>query len=525
MDKSYFSYIRVSTARQGHTGTSLVEQQASIRRHAEQHGLTITREYEEQETAAKRGRPIFTQMLKALKSGAARGVIIHKIDRSARNLKDWADLGELIDAGCEVRFANESLDLNSRGGRLSADIQAVVASDYIRNLREETKKGFYGRIKQGLYPMPARIGYLDCGKGLPKTPDPVHAPLVRDAFELYASGKWTLDRLVAEMHKRGLRNKRGNKVSRNGLATMLKNPFYSGLIRLYTTGEMYAGRHEPLISPQLFRRTQSVFEGKGAEKHHRNSFLFRRHLTCQRCVHTLIGETQKSFIYYRCHTRACPQKTIREELIESSFSDALKRLRFDEREMEYCYHYIEGAYRTADERVESHAKSLDLQLKGISERLSKLTDALIDGVIEREMYVAKKNHLLNCEQDLKEKLKSVEAGERAVLGKTKGFLEQANDAYLSYKEGMFEDKRDLVKTTTSNFIVEYKTVMPKLYLPFQLVAERQLSPSGSPYRAEGRTLSLLLSQLCGYFREHDVEAKATFSNRLARSGSSLRQAA
>jgi len=57
-------------------------------------------------------------------------------------LRDWADLGELIDAGVEVHFATESLDLHTRGGRLSADIQAVVAADYIRNLREETRKGF-----------------------------------------------------------------------------------------------------------------------------------------------------------------------------------------------------------------------------------------------------------------------------------------------------------------------------------------------------------------------------------------------
>jgi len=96
-------------------------------------------------------------MLRLLKHGKAAGVVIHKIDRGARNLKDWADLAELIDIGVEVHFANESLDLNTRGGRLSADIQAVVAADFIRNLREETKKGFYGRLKQGLYPICAPI--------------------------------------------------------------------------------------------------------------------------------------------------------------------------------------------------------------------------------------------------------------------------------------------------------------------------------------------------------------------------------
>ena len=77
--------------------------------------------FEERETAAKRGRPIFTTMLRSLTRGQASGVVIHKIDRSARNLRDWADLGELIDRGVQVHFANESLDLHTRGGRLSAD--------------------------------------------------------------------------------------------------------------------------------------------------------------------------------------------------------------------------------------------------------------------------------------------------------------------------------------------------------------------------------------------------------------------
>src|SRR5580704_15450209 len=164
----FFGYIRVSTARQGEHGVSLQEQREAITRHAQRSSLDVVQWFEEQETAARRGRPVFGRMLRELRKGCARGVIIHKIDRSARNLKDWADLGELIDQGIEVQFANESLDLHSRGGRLSADIQAVVASDYIRNLREETKKGFYGRLKQGLFPMPAPLGYSNVGSGKPK---------------------------------------------------------------------------------------------------------------------------------------------------------------------------------------------------------------------------------------------------------------------------------------------------------------------------------------------------------------------
>src|SRR5215467_715949 len=203
--KQFYGYVRVSTAKQGEKGVSLQEQRDAIERHAQRNGLKISEWFEERETAAKRGRPIFNKMLKLLNTGKCDGVIIHKIDRSARNLKDWADLGELIDGGIEVHFANESLDLHSRGGRLSADIQAVVAADYIRNLREETRKGFYGRLKQGLYPLPAPIGYLDTGKGNAKEQDCTKAPLVKTAFRLYATGGYNLKSLQDKMATLGLK--------------------------------------------------------------------------------------------------------------------------------------------------------------------------------------------------------------------------------------------------------------------------------------------------------------------------------
>src|ERR1700685_4627630 len=187
MDKCYFGYIRVSTAKQGERGVSLQEQQSAIGQYAQRYGLNIAQWFEGRESAAKRGRPVFTQLMRALRKGTARGVIIHKIDRGARNLKDWADLGELIDRGVEVKFVHESLDMHSRGGRLAADIQAVVAADYVRNLRDEVLKGFYGRLKQGVYPLPAPTGYLDRGAGRPKDIDPIMGPLVRYAFERYSA--------------------------------------------------------------------------------------------------------------------------------------------------------------------------------------------------------------------------------------------------------------------------------------------------------------------------------------------------
>ena len=115
--KTCFGYIRVSTARQG-DGASLEAQKDAIKAFASQNNLTVIKWFEEQETASKTGRPIFDTMLRSLRNGAADGVIIHKIDRSSRNYSDWARLDEISRLGIKIFFAADSLDFDSRGGRL-----------------------------------------------------------------------------------------------------------------------------------------------------------------------------------------------------------------------------------------------------------------------------------------------------------------------------------------------------------------------------------------------------------------------
>ena len=497
----YFSYIRVSTLKQGQNGTSLTEQRAAIYRYAERFGLKIVREFEEKETAAKSGRPVFLQMISGLRRGAARGAIIHKIDRSARNLKDWADLGTLIDAGVEVHFANESLDLNSRGGRLSADIQAVVAADYIRNLREETKKGFYGRLKQGLCPMPACLGYRNCGGGNLKLPHPVQSPLVRRAFELYATGEYGLDALVEKMNRLGMRNQRGKPITRNGLANMLHNPFYTGIIRLKSTGEMFSGKHQAIISKKLFDIVQDRLAGKAVVRQHHHEFLFRQLLRCARCEYSLVAERQKGYVYYRCHTRDCPEKTIREEIIEEKLSDTFKILRFSDAEMKEMNRVLRAKAANSENFQLLQIQAVKLQVENVEDRLSRLADGLMDGIFDQEMYLLKKNHLIGERQSLNEKLMQLKCGELVFVNWAEKILELANSAYSSYKKAIDAEKRELCQTVTSNLLVKEKELIVKLNYPFQLIANRQAVPYGSPYRINPRTFTRLIDKLINYFKQ------------------------
>jgi site-specific DNA recombinase len=492
--KNYYGYIRVSTARQGE-GVSLQQQKAAIEQYSQRHSLQISQWFEELETAAKTGRPIFDQMIRQLRNGRARGVIIHKIDRSARNLRDWANLGELIDAGVEVHFANESLDLNSRGGRLSADIQAVVAADYIRNLREETKKGFYGRLKQGLYPMPAPVGYLDKGQGQPKAPDPKSGPLVRKAFELYATGRYNLSRLGEELHRLGFRRRNGTGYFPNRLSEVLKNPFYVGLIRIKLTGETYPGVHRPLISRQLFERVQRVLTGKTNTRCIKHDFLYRRRLTCKHCGYSLIAEKHKGYIYYRCQTRDCPTTCIREEVVESAVLAQFARLQFDKKERDWFQPKIAQMRTNGAEEQEKLVGSLSLQLSQLDERLNRLTDAYIDRLIEKGLFEQRKSALLMERADVEQGLAKWRAGKCSPAETVQFFLERADCAYLAYKRGLLEEKRDLLQSITSNRLVSGKLPEIMLKPAFQEIASRFDCSHGAPRRNIARTWERLFQRL------------------------------
>lgn len=307
----YYAYTRSSTLRQGE-GVSLEVQRNAIIRYALKYDLNIIAWFEEKETAAKTGRPIFEELIH-LAEKTNRGLIIHKIDRGARNLRDWAELGDLIDAGMDVRFAHDDVDLHTRGGRLSADIQAVVAADYVRNLREEARKGFYGRLNQGLLPFSAPLGYLNTGAGRAKTVDPIRGPIIRELFRMFMNHDYTLTETRNRMTDLGLRNQRGGILSLTSLSSILRNPFFTGRINL-RNGESFPGIHEPLISVALFIEVQRILKSKSRRLARTHCFAYSRMMLCV-CGRWFIAERQKGHVYYRCHNKC--SGSIREEVIDA----------------------------------------------------------------------------------------------------------------------------------------------------------------------------------------------------------------
>lgn len=495
--KRFFAYIRVSDPsqddekdpgkKQEREGASFTEQRSVIARYAEREGLSIIEWFREIETAAKRGRPIFASMAKRLRKGEADGFIVHKVDRSSRNYHDWADINDLADEGFDVRFASDNLDLSTRGKRLLADVQAVFATDYIRNLKEEVRKGIAGRLKQGLLPWGAPLGYVNNGlRGKVKTIDPVTGPMVRRAFELYATGTHSFDTLCAELERMGLRNRQSGRVTRNGLSKMLTNPFYIGLIVHKKGGATYKGVHEPLIGKHLFDRVQALLSGKAQKQAKRNLFRYRRMFHCAECGYALIGELQKGHVYYRCHTKSCSVKGVREEVLDAAVTGAYSTLRLSETERTAMEAEVTSFLGECEESAKRVHETWKLQLAALQTRHDRLVDAFLEGTLDKETFESRKKRLLMEQRELEEKL-SRDIDAEQIATRLHEILELASTASLSHEMGTDDEKRELLQILTSNRRADRENVVVELSSPFCLLMKHDETKPGGRSRDSART--------------------------------------
>jgi DNA invertase Pin-like site-specific DNA recombinase len=490
MNRRYFAYIRVSTVRQGERGSSLTEQKDAIEGYAARHGLTVAGWFEEMETAAKQGRRAFTRMLGQLRAGKADGIIIHKIDRSARNLKDWADLGDLIDSGKDIRFVSDNFDLSSRGGRLSADIQAVVASDYIRNLREEVIKGLTGRLKQGFYPFAAPCGYLDGGKGVLKSIDPIKGPLIRHMFERYASNAVSFETLRQELFVMGLRRDNGGPLHVRTLSRILNNPFYMGVMRVHRSGDTFPGRHEPLISKDLFERVQAILRDRTTPKAKVHTFLLRQFVRCGNCGRrTLTGEWQKGVVYYRCHGHHCRGVSWRADALEKVICAQLTRIRVDNWGRGDIGDVIRDAAAAQETDLQKYRRSLELKLKKIDTRLARLTDLVVDEAIDTTTFKARKEMLLKERQGVLDAILRQTA--KSPLQNTLEGFERNNNLILRYETMDDPEKRELLENLGSNLEANEKNAVFRLYSPYAEIARLDFPMRCGLHRNDVRTFRVM----------------------------------
>ena len=152
---------------------------------------------------------------------------------------------------------------------------------YVDNLSENIKRGHRAKLRKGIWPSFAPLGYVNNHKTRDVNLDTGKAPLVRKGFELYATGKYTLKQIARALKDLGLRSYKGNVLAVSCTQRILKSTFYYGIFEF--NGETYQGSHEPTITKKLFDKCQEVMNDRGHIKTRKaeKTFPFRGLLACE----------------------------------------------------------------------------------------------------------------------------------------------------------------------------------------------------------------------------------------------------
>ena len=229
-------YLRVSTKEQAEGGYSIPAQRAACLKFIQDKDWTLVDEYADRgESARTARRPQLQEMLLRIKSDPSiNAVIVHKIDRLARNMEDHMAIKAILRTEDVALVSVVEAIEDSAIGEYMEGMLALNAQLYSSNLSAEVKKGLLQKVKQGGWNGQAPVGYLNVRNQRGEAvivPDPDMAPLVKEAFKLYSTGEYSITELHSMMIKKGIRSKQSKGViSRSKFAHILNNKAYIGIV-------------------------------------------------------------------------------------------------------------------------------------------------------------------------------------------------------------------------------------------------------------------------------------------------------
>ena len=188
---------------------------------------------------------------------------------------------------------------NTPQGRFMLNIGFGQAKYVVDSLSQNVRRGLREKLRRGEFPGWAPVGYVNDHRSHSIIPHETKAPLVRRAFETYATGLYTAAELRRRITDWGLTSHSGKPIALSKVPVLLSNPFYIGLFRY--KGEIHEGVHEAIVSKQVFDRVQEVMRERKRGKYRKEARRpFRGLLTCAECGAAITSEKQKGHHYYRC---------------------------------------------------------------------------------------------------------------------------------------------------------------------------------------------------------------------------------
>ncbi len=487
-------YVRVSSKDQEKEGFSIPAQLRLLREYATSHGFVIAQEFEDVETAKASGRTHFNAMLAYLKKyhPSCRTILAEKTDRLYRNPKDWVTLDEL---DVEIHFVKENkvISRNSRSSdKLVHGMMVVMAKHYIDNLSEETRKGMLEKARSGIYPSYAPVGYRNTvgsnGKRM-IIPDPETAPVITEMFGRFDTGRYSLDALVAELRAEG-KTLHGHKLYKSVAHQILRKRLYMG--EFDWDGATYSGTHEPLVSPECWRRVQALLDARAENKTRkvRHEFAYTGLVHCGHCGCLFVGELKKrKYVYYHCtgNRGKCPGPYTRQEILGRQFAAILQELVIPQPILAWLGDAVLKSERTEEAARLQTVKRLQTRYDQLKCRIETMYLDKLDGRITQDFF-DKQTATWRSEQDgIQQQIQDVQRSAPTPVEQAIDMMRLTSRAAELFVQQTAAEQRRLLSVVIRNATWRGGELRTSLFEPFEILRcsnqeshrkEREIKGSG-----------------------------------------------
>ena len=371
-------YIRVSHEEQVLHGVSLESQKEALTAYAKAHNMQIVDVYADEGITARKAlnkRLQFQRLIKDVQAGKVDLILVTKLDRWFRNIKDYHNTQEILERhNCNWRTIYENYDTSTSSGRLHINIMLSVNQDECDRTSERIKAVFkHKKDKKEATTGAMPLGYKVVNKKIVK--DEALAPLVNDVFDYFE----------AHNNKCGtvnyINDKYGTTYHYNTIARMLKKPIYKGCF------SGIDGFCEPYIDKDRWDKIQAIVGRNIKVRHNERVYTYSGIVYCAECGCHLAGASTKYvkadgetmyYKHYRCNT-AVIRKTCEHNL--SIREDAIDNFIIVNLSQELANYKAE---------FEINAKQVDYTAKKnkLERKIARLKDLYINELITLDEYKA-----------------------------------------------------------------------------------------------------------------------------------------
>jgi len=492
MKDYYLIYCRKSSESEDRQMESIPAQISILREIAKTKGFKVLKTFKESKSAKKPGRPLFNELVELMDTrDDIKGVLCWKLNRLFRNPEDEGKVRQRLSDGRIDEIITPNKIYHEAESDFLMAVEGAEAQRFIKNLREDTKRGLNAKIEKGIFPGLAPVGYKNdiyMRQG-EKTisPRPVYFPLMRKLFEFALTGNYSLVALVKEAKKMGIKNSRDKYISKSQMSRVMSNPFYAK--KFEYAGVLYHNaKHKRMLTDEEFDTLQDILAGRSRPRKQKHDFLTGL-IRCGKCGNMITAETHTKhykngtsqvFEYYRCTSKAedkCGNPYLSSTKLEEQVDQFLEGIVYDE---DFVYWAIECLNENNKEQMETKSAKLEALQKEYTNTLAEMDNLLklkisplnIDGsVLSDAKFKCENDKLKVKRKKIKKQLKKLDKSvDRWVEFCSRSF-NFAVRSRQKFEKGNMDDKKIILRSIGTNLILNDRKL--EIYPRKPIVAMRE----------------------------------------------------